>query len=442
MKEDGNLKGGKIKMKKLTIMTVFLALMTIQLAAQYNQPSVTEPCGTMENFERLSKQDPGYQQRLNELEERIKQYVSENQGNLRVNVTIPVVVHIVYNTPAQNIPDTQVVRQIEIMNTDFRKLNSDISKLPSWFAPLAADCQINFCLATLDPKNKPTSGITRTSTSRTSFTGNDWVKSKNKGGADAWATDKYLNIWVCNLDGGLIGYAQFPGGPPRTDGIVVDYQVVGMSPNNFSGYNLGRTANHEVGHWLNLRHIWGDDGTACTGTDYVGDTPNHAGPDWGCFADSTIVITCNNGPYGNMWMNYMDYTYHPCMYMFSNGQADRMQAIFATNQRRASLLTSNGCGQMFAPVTENSNESFGLLYNYPNPFNPTTTISFTLPSAGYTTLKVYSVLGEEIAELVNGNLDAGSHSIQFDGSNIASGIYYYRLEAAGKVDVKKMLLVK
>jgi hypothetical protein len=187
--------------------------------------------------------------------------------------TIPVVVHVVYNTNAQNISDAQVQSQIDILNQDFQKLNADTTAVPSAFKPLIADCKIQFCLAKQDPYGNPTTGILRKYTSKTAFSDNDDIKKSGRGGDDAWPASSYLNLWVGNLSGGLLGYAQFPGGTAATDGVVVLYSAFGNTGTVSAPYHKGRTTTHEVGHWLNLRHIWGDDSGACTGSDGVGDTP-------------------------------------------------------------------------------------------------------------------------------------------------------------------------
>jgi hypothetical protein len=241
----------------------------------------------------------------------------------RLGVTlIPVVVHVVYKTAAQNISDAQITSQIEVLNRDYRKTNPDVSLTPSAFAALAADPRIQFELATQDPNGATTSGIARTKTTRDSFGDDDFMKSASLGGDDAWPSDRYLNIWVCQLADSLLGYAQFPGGSAATDGVVILHSAFGTTGTATAPFNLGRTATHEIGHWLNLQHIWGDDGTGCNGSDYVDDTPNAAGPNYGC--PSFPHVTCNNGPDGDMFMNYMDYVNDACMYMFTQGQVARM----------------------------------------------------------------------------------------------------------------------
>jgi hypothetical protein len=236
---------------------------------------------------------------------------------------VPVVVHVVYRTTAENIKTSQVKSQIAVLNKDFRATNADKSKVPAPWKGLVADAQIQFVLATTDPAGRPTTGITRTRTTRNGFSDDDSVKFKANGGADAWPTDRYLNIWVCRLAGGLLGYAQFPGGPPETDGVVILHTAFGTSGTAAPPFKLGRTTTHEIGHWLNLRHIWGDT-PDCSGSDLVADTPNAEGPNFG--KPTFPKVSCGNGPNGDMFMNYMDYVDDEAMLMFTPQQVARMNA--------------------------------------------------------------------------------------------------------------------
>ncbi len=282
-------------------------------------------CGTENVHLRLLASSPEYVANRARSNNHALEYARTRGAFQRTGVTvISVVVHVVYNTPAQNISDAQIKSQIDVLNKDFRKTNSDIAGLPSVFASLVGDARIEFKLAEKDPANNPTNGITRTNTTSTSFGDDDKVKSATTGGHDAWPRDQYLNIWVCPLSGGLLGYAQFPGGPASTDGVVINYTAFGTTGTAAAPFNLGRTATHEIGHFLNLRHIWGDDGSACTGTDLVGDTPNQAGPNYG--TPNFPHVTCSNGPNGDLFMNYMDYVDDQAMFMFTAGQLTRMQA--------------------------------------------------------------------------------------------------------------------
>jgi hypothetical protein len=296
-------------------------------------------CGTMNVHYRLLTTDLTYARNRREIENRSLAYARRGINVARTGVTvIPVVVHVVYNSSnsEQNISEAQIRSQIDVLNRDFRKQNLDIASIPAAFQPLAADTQIEFVLATTDPNDNSTNGITRTTTTATGFVDDDRVKSAATGGADLWPSDRYLNLWVCQLNGGLLGYAQFPGGPAVTDGVVITHTGFGTTGTAAAPFNLGRTATHEIGHWLNLRHIWGDDGNGCNGSDFVDDTPNQAGPNFG--TPSFPHVTCNNDPNGDMFMNYMDYTDDVGMFMFTIEQAVRMQA--ALDIERASIGTS------------------------------------------------------------------------------------------------------
>ncbi len=282
-------------------------------------------CGTMDVHRRLLSTNAEYARRRDDIEIETLRFETSATSSLRTGITrIPVVVHVVWNTPAQNISDAQVASQIDVLNRDFRRTNPDVGTTPAPFLPLAADSRVEFFLATTDPSGAPTSGIERRQTSLASFNDNDAVKSTASGGLNAWPAANYLNIWVCQLGGGLLGYAQFPGGPDATDGVVILHSAFGTTGTAAAPFNLGRTTTHEIGHWLNLNHIWGDDGTGCSGTDNVADTPNQGGANVG--VPSFPRVSCSNGPNGDMFMNYMDYVDDRAMVMFSAGQVARMQA--------------------------------------------------------------------------------------------------------------------
>ncbi|MBL0103942.1 MAG: zinc metalloprotease [Bacteroidetes bacterium] len=294
-------------------------------------------CGTMDNLQQQMAADPGLASRMQQIENQTAAYLNahKNQNSTNAIITIPVVFHIVYNTTAQNISDAQCLAQLNQLNLDYARLNSDAGNTPSAFAGLAVNTNIQFCLAQRDPNGNPTTGIERKQTTTTSFSTNNGVKtatSATAGGMNAWNSANYLNIWSCNLSGGVLGYAQFPGGSASTDGVVLLYSSIGSiaKPGTATPYNLGRTATHEVGHWLNLYHIWGDDTNAsnqCSGTDNVGDTPNQAGENYGAPA-FPHTDACSPSSPGVMFMNYMDYTDDNAMNMFTAGQTSRMAALY------------------------------------------------------------------------------------------------------------------
>ena len=295
-------------------------------------------CGAMEVLERQLKENPGMLQNMEQIEKQVQEYLRAhpNGNGQRVVVTIPTVFHVLYRTTSENISDAQIMTQMDVLNKDFRKLNADASSTPAIFT--AVDAEVQFCLATQDPNGVSTTGINRKSTTKTSWGTDDSVKKTSQGGIDPWNASNYLNIWICNIGGGILGYAQFPGGSASTDGVVLDYRYTGTIGTATAPFNKGRTATHEVGHWLNLRHIWGD---ATCGSDLVSDTPTHNTANYGCPA-YPHNSTCSGTPV-EMTMNYMDYTDDACMYMFSGGQKTRMQAVLQSGGARSALQNSPGC---------------------------------------------------------------------------------------------------
>ncbi|MBK7239717.1 MAG: fibronectin type III domain-containing protein [Flavobacteriales bacterium] len=307
--------------------------MTIAATAQRN-------CGSMDYLQQQIDANPDRAARLEQIDAFTTQFILDHSEEDRAVITIPVVFHVVYANSTQNISDAKIYAQLAQLNADYARLNSDAGSTPSAFAALGANTEIQFCLAQRDPNGNATTGIVRKSTTVSSFSDNDYVKYNANGGSSAWPSSSYLNFWSCNLGSSLLGYAQFPGGPSATDGVVCLYSSIGSitTPGSATPYNLGRTATHEVGHWLNLRHIWGD---ANCGSDLVSDTPTQQTDNGGC--PSFPHVTCSNGSNGDMFMNYMDYTNDACMNIFTLGQKSRMQALFGTGGSRVGLVSSLGC---------------------------------------------------------------------------------------------------
>jgi hypothetical protein len=287
----------------------------------------------MQVHERLSETVAAYRRNQTRIEEGIRRSILSGLADrvTRQLITIPVVVHVIWRRKEENISDAQVQSQLAVLNRDFRAKNTDKSKVPPVWKGLVADPNIQFALAKKDPNGQTTSGITRTKTTRASFGTGDSVKMTKGGGIDPWPADRFLNVWVCNLGGGLLGYAQFPGGPPKTDGVVILHTAFGTKGTAAAPFNLGRTATHEIGHWLNLRHIWGDTND-CSGSDFSDDTPRQQLPNNG--KPAFPHLSCNNGPNGDMFMNYMDYTDDDTMFMFTPGQVVRMNATLAGARKK------------------------------------------------------------------------------------------------------------
>jgi hypothetical protein len=275
-------------------------------------------CGTMAAHMRLLETAASFRTRQARLElATARRRSSATALAVPKLVTVDVVVNVVYKTEAQNVKDAQIASQISVLNRDFAATNPDKSKVPAPWKGLVADSRLRFKLAK----------VVRKRTTRASFATDDSVKGASSGGIAAFEPASHLNLWVCALAGGVLGYAQFPGGPTATDGVVVDYRAFGTSGSAQAPFNLGRTATHEVGHYFNLRHIWGDT-EDCSGSDFVADTPNAAGPNYG--TPSFPSVTCGNGPNGDMFMNYMDYVDDAAMFLFTAQQVVRMRAALDT----------------------------------------------------------------------------------------------------------------
>lgn len=326
---------------KYFVLAYLLLVLTCQaVTAQRN-------CASHEYLQQQLQADPLLAQRIAALEAyRVDDIMLNGTGAPSpAIIKIPVVVHVLYNTPAQNISDAQIKSQIEVLNRDFRKLNADTVNVPAVFKHLAADCQLEFELAKIDPSGRATTGITRKSTSIMMYGLDDRIKFSGKGGDDAWDADRYLNLWVGNLAGGLLGYASTIGCDKTIDGVAISPAAFGTIGTAAAPYNKGRTATHEIGHWLGLRHIWGD---SYCGDDHIEDTPPQRSATRNC--PTGVVVTCDNNPYGNMYTNYMDFTDDACLNLFTLGQRNKMRALFLPGAARSSLLSSNALTG--TPVTE------------------------------------------------------------------------------------------
>lgn len=334
--------------------TIYLTIATMYpMFIGISKAQTIEPCATMQHHQMKMQTDAQYAKSFLKSEQLIQQWIANNPNYKVSSVpdTIPVVVHVVWKTAVQNISDAQVLSEIDVLNEDFSRTNADTVDTPVPFIPIAGSVPYRFCMAKRDPFGAPTNGIERRLTTLNSFTTDDAVKSYATGGLDAWDVTRYMNIWVCTFGNtGLLGYGEFPTGTTsNTYGVVIQYNAFGRVGTLLANYNLGRTTTHEFSHCFNLRHIWGDDNGACTGSDLVGDTPNQADATFGCltFPHTDACTTTGNGI---MYMNYMDYTNDNCKDMLTQGQATRMVA--AINSFYPTLLNSNGCDSVILQQTD------------------------------------------------------------------------------------------
>jgi hypothetical protein len=289
-----------------------------------------EKCASHIVLEQQMKLDPGRAQYLDKLEAATKNYKRAKAPAEAVKY-IPVVVHVVL-TNSSIVSDDLIQSQLDVLNYDYNAQNQELKGNPylaGFMKENAGNLGVRFVLAQ----------TVRVNTKQTSFALNDGVKMSARGGSDAIDPGSKLNIWVCDLGEIYLGYAQFPGGKEWSDGVVLDYRAFGIGRKAgypyFADYALGRTATHEIGHWMNLYHIWG---SRYCGTDYVDDTPQHDSPNYYC-PEKGHLSACAPGIL-EQWMNYMDYSDDACLYLFTRGQQFRMEAA-AAEARAAYLYNSN-----------------------------------------------------------------------------------------------------
>jgi hypothetical protein len=399
-------------MKTKLIIALIVLGITSGATAQRN-------CVTADYQQRELQKTPGLSANLNAIEKFTQQQIiSANQSREAqgIVIKIPVVVHVLYHLPHQNISDAQIHSQIAALNRDFRRRAADTSNTPAVFRSLAADVEIEFQLAISDPMRRYTTGIIRKYTPINEWDANDKMKFSSETGSDAWDTKQYLNIWVCSLDQ-VVGYSSVPGGPDNVDGVVIAYNAFGTI-NTMAGYNMGKTAVHEIGHWLNLKHLWGD--SDC-GDDLVGDTPKQSTYTVGC--PSGTRISCSNAPYGNMYTNYMDFTEDACMNLFTHGQKARMRAMFAAGGPRNKILTSVGLSTPLifeSPLPEEPPKWLHAKF-FPNPATTQITLdmSYDVRWVGKS-ISVSNLQGQTVMQVV-----VTSKVQTIDISRLQPGMYFF-----------------
>lgn len=370
-------------------------------------------------------EDPSLDLRFRDVETFIQRQESKaarTTGEVASVIRIPVVVHVIYKSAVQNISEAQILSQIDVLNRDFRRKNADTLNTPARFKAYAADVQIEFALATSDPAGRPSTGIIRKQTNINIWSTDDKIKYSNKGGDDAWDSRYYLNIWIGNVPM-LGGYSSRPGGAPEKDGIVIHYGAFGTL-NNSAPFDRGRTAVHEVGHWLGLNHIWGD---SYCGDDLVQDTPKQGNYTMGC--PNGIKSSCSNGPSGDMYMNYMDYTNDACMNLFTKGQKDRMLALFNNGGPRYDLLSTRGLDASWNSTTPPENtlpETIAELKFFPNPVQNEVVLTFRDESWVGRNFSLIDVNGTFLKTIA-----VTSRIQKFDMSDLRPGMYFIQTEKGG-----------
>jgi Pregnancy-associated plasma protein-A/Secretion system C-terminal sorting domain len=394
-----------------------------------------------------AQQECGYVHKHNEEIERFTEgYVKDfyTKARPRVVVKIPVVVHVIWRTQAGNISMLQIRGQIDSLTKDFRKRNVDASNIPTQrFRDLAADCEIEFCLATRDTLGFPSTGIVRKQTNVLNFgeqtTGTGTASARRVyysklGGDDAWRPERYLNIWVCEFsEGGILGYTSpitSSMTKPAEDGCLINVQAFGINANNLTGRNKARTLVHEVGHYFNLLHIFGSDRT-CNDDDEVPDTPRQAWANYGCSGLPAPVSCPNNG--GDMYMNFMDYSYDECVLMFTKGQKSRMWA--AIDGYRVGLLLNGATCDPFVATASVAEPTWTIA---PNP--ATSSFNIFLPDEwNYKprTIQLVDAVGRILIQK-----HENTEGVAFDVQNVPNGLYFVKIKVENQIFVKKMSIVR
>jgi len=415
---------------RLLIFTTLSILVSNFIVAQ--QP---ERCGTVLYNESIEQKNPALAERRKSFNLASEKLISEKKlKNNRDLITIPVVVHIIYRTNLENISDAQIQSQIDVLNEDFSRLNADTSNTPSVWRDTAADTGIRFCLASRKPNGDWTNGIERRQNlSVMNWAPDDAMKFYNSGGLDVWDSKNYLNIWVCNLSGNFLGYTTFPGGDSLIDGVVVKSRAFGRIEFVAPPFDKGRTATHEVGHWLFLFHIWGDDAGSCLGTDLIDDTPNQSDATQGC-PTFPAFDNCSLTQPGIMFMNYMDYTNDVCMNIFTRGQSNRMRTVIDTF--RVSLLTTLGCA---APIGVNENIGNRKILIYPNPAQNKISFGCDVCREEKVSVSIFDIKGKEIFTMDNYIF---SNSSSVDISFIEEGVYFLKITGQRFSSAERFALIR
>ncbi len=424
-------------MKTRILLILFTVLSVIKGQAQIQR------CGTDDHQAALDQAFPELKAQRELMNQNVDQFIEQNPNyKAGLLVTVPVVFHILYTNATENIPDARIFEQLNVINQDYSRTNVDAANTRAQFVSVAANSQIQFCLAQRTPAGVATNGIVRVS-----YTG-AFPNNPNTISTE-WDHTKYLNIYVGNLGGGLLGYANLPPGSTGNDHVVILYSSVGgpSSPGTFPPYHLGRTITHELGHWFNLQHTFNNGcvglnaNNCATQGDFVCDTPPTANAAFGCPTNNPNTCTEVSPfppPYStnmvDMYENYMDYTDDGCMNIFTMGQSTRMNA--AITNFRSQLLTSLGCVPV--GINELLDESYVTIA--PNPSNGFFEISYSLPAKTMVTLLLTDVLGKQIYRDEFSYPSIAKSTI--DISNQPTGIYHLRIETANGYLVKKLVVSK
>ncbi|MCB9267454.1 MAG: T9SS type A sorting domain-containing protein [Lewinellaceae bacterium] len=345
-------------------------------------------------------------------------------------ITIPLVVHIVWHTQEENLSEAQVQSQADVLNADFRALNTEIPSVPAVFAAAVADMEIEFCLVATTRTQTPYAGIANLYAN-----GQRRVCHTALGGRDAIDPAHYLNVWVSARNDGACGDGTFPENPQAPageQGVFIRPDCFGTAGTAAPPFNLGRTTTHEIGHYLNLKHLWGEglEDPLCQSDDMVEDTEEQAYS----YSDYTgqdcpthPSFSCGSA---DMFMNFMNLPADRCMAMFTHGQKERAWDAIATF--RPGLLESS-C----MPV--------GLQEAAPGDTPP---LLAQNPASGEIALLLAEKEEYEIAifdaagRLVFSEPNASGTIYRISPDMFINGIYYIKIRNGRKIHTKKLIIAR
>lgn len=411
----------------------FVLLLAVAFICSQSKSQKQQRCAMAEVIKQQAAADPSFAKKLNEARKNAGNYQRKQTNSGRpVSITIPVAVHVVYNSAEENITDEQVQSQIDVINEDYSATNSDYNNYDAGYSKVKGDLDIKFCLVK----------IIRKQTNHKSFPLNDAMKFTKRGGSDAYDPEHVLNIWCCHIDDRYLGYAYIPGTISADRfGVVCHYKAFGRGSqfNLYTAYNLGRTVTHEMGHSLGLEHIWGD---AYCGNDLVDDTPLQDSPNYGCPGEGHKSL-CTGTPL-EMWMNYMDYTDDKCMYFFSDGQGARA-SYFLENDPLLKSIASSSCAQSLAANNLKARtgiigvEEKHLLQLYPSVTQTQVNLRIQSETAGYNEVRIVNLSGKLVYRQ-SISIVRGENNRQLNVSSLPAGLYFVEMNLDGKKEVQRLMI--